>query len=153
MAERNDLNGWSMRAAGRYAGLSIDSVRTLVRLDQEMTSSGPLHPVDVLCIRLLGEIGANRSVNRGSRDARTTLLQERDLRAVSLVRAACAGDRLLPRSRLLVMGDLVDLIESDYKVLEKMEQRPGESAVVLPVGHWLAEIREVETGPRRAAAS
>lgn len=157
MAERNDLNGWSLRAAGRYAGLSANAVRTLLRLDPHQlaiaeTTAGPLSPVDVLVVRLLSEMGANRSVNKSARDERSRRLADRDLRAVSTLRLALAERRVSRTTRLVVGPQSVDLASRDLDVMTLIDAYSAEPILVLPVGAWLDEIADIEANQRRKAS-
>lgn len=151
MAERNDLQGWSLRAAGRYAGLSVHSVRTLLRLDPWSTREGALSPIDVLSIRVLGELGANRSVNRGTTDDRSVALKTRDSAAISLLRHTEGS--LGPEARLLIQGETARLVTKDFEVLAALSDRPSLAAQVLPVGRWMAEIAAITAKHGSRAAS
>lgn len=150
MAERNDLNGWSIRAAGRYTGLTASAVQTLLRLDPEAPQEGPLSPIDVLCVRVLADLGANRSVNKAAKDPRTTRLTERDGHAIEVLRSAYAAGRIKWSTRLLAYDATASLAAKDFDVFAVMEGNPDAMLVVLPVGRWLEEIREQEA--TRAAA-
>jgi hypothetical protein len=174
VAERNDLDGWSLRACGRYAGLSANAVTRLLRLDPQRDgaedgASGPLSTADVLVVRTLSEMNATRPVNKAAADERTQRLARRDQMAATIVRTTAAAGPIRRSACLLAHGDTARLAANDRDVmsalLTTLDDHAGESVLVLPIGIWLEEIREAEalqqarqgatrseTGQRRSAS-
>lgn len=143
-----EQDGWSLRAVGRAAGLSLGSVRNLMRAELGLLEPGGLGPADVLCVRVLAELGANRSTNRGSLDERTAGLLRRDREAVEVVRRAYR-DGLDESVRLLVCADRCWVTRKDLEVLNALDAQPRQSLRVLPLGCWAAEL--TDTAPPRAS--
>jgi len=146
-----EQDGWSLRAVARGAGLSLGSVRNLMRAELGLLERGALGPADVLCVRVLAELGANRSTNRGSLDERTAALLRRDREAVELVRAAYR-DGLDTSTRLLVRTDRCWLARKDLEVLTALDDEPGQSLRVLPLGRWANELTVTAPAPVSRAA-
>lgn len=132
--------GWSLRAVARAAGLSLGSVRNLMRAELGLLERGSLGAGDALCVKVLAELGANRSTNRTSLDSRTALLLRRDRQAITLVREALAAGTLDPTVRLLVRDTEARLVRKDLDVLATLDAYPDDSMRLLPVGRWAAAL-------------
>jgi hypothetical protein len=153
MATGEAAVGWSLRATGRYTGLSVFTVRTLVRVDPDGKHEGDLSPVDVLCVKVLGELGANRSVNRDTKDERAVRLQDRDQQVLALLRSA-ATDRLLDASvRLIATDSDARLVRQDYEILAALADNPGQTLHVMSVGAWFADITAADRAIQTEAAA
>lgn len=147
-----EQDGWSLRAVARGAGLSLGSVRNLMRAELGLLERGALGPADVLCVRVLVELGANRSTNRGSLDERTAALLRRDREAVELVRQAYRSG-LSSSTRLLVRADRCWLAGKDLDVLTALDEHPDQPLRVLPLGRWASELTDTAPAPPSRAAA
>lgn len=137
---------WSIRAVSRAAGLSLGSVRNLMRAELGLLGRGPLGPTDALCVRVLAELGANRSTNRTSLDTRTAVLLDRDRVAIAVVRDAVGAGTLDANARLLVRNSDARLVRKDLDVLSALDAYPEDTIRLLPVGRWAAALGIASVG-------
>ena len=135
--------GCSLRSVARATGASLGTVRNLMRPELGLFGDDrlvPLGPVDVLCVRALVALGANRSTNRNAADLHTAALLERDRTAVALLRAAFTAGTLLPGARLLAIDELAWLVAKDHELLAALDEHPASQLLVLPVGQWAGDL-------------
>lgn len=135
--------GCSLRSVARATGTSLGTVRNLMRPELGLFAGDqlvPLGPVDVLCVRALVALGANRSTNRSTADLHTAALLERDRAAAALLRAAFTAGVLRPGTRLLATDEVVWLVAKDHELLAALDDHPTTQLLVLPVGQWTQDL-------------
>lgn len=133
----------SQRWVSVRSGVSTGTLRNLARIGL-LPDAGQLRTADVIVAKVALALGATRCTNRDLRTGqRTEIAQQRDRRAVALVRYLISGQMIESHTLLLASSTTAWIVTDarDLLQLTELARLDQDSLTILPIGQWYGAAR------------